>query len=187
MNPTLDFYWVFLFAPLKTAKQFRSFRRKFFYCERSTKRSRIEEGISKSPPREVAPINWDFAVYTVISVKPCRGGVSPPAGRETRPLRGKTNKTSNSYLLNSAYHIIVILSAYTENETKPFLSDRQKRFRFGWGIGIRTPTNRVRVCRATVTLFPNVTRMWATDIYYTQLNEKVNIFMKIFSKNPDFF
>ena len=26
---------------------------------------------------------------------------------------------------------------------------------YGWGIGIRTPTNRVRVCRATVTLFPN--------------------------------
>ena len=26
---------------------------------------------------------------------------------------------------------------------------------FGWGIGIRTPTNRVRVCRATVTPFPN--------------------------------
>ena len=27
---------------------------------------------------------------------------------------------------------------------------------FGWGIGIRTPTNRVRVCRAAVTQFPNV-------------------------------
>ena len=27
---------------------------------------------------------------------------------------------------------------------------------FGWGIGIRTPTNRVRVCRATVTQFPNI-------------------------------
>ncbi len=27
---------------------------------------------------------------------------------------------------------------------------------FGWGIGIRTPTNRVRVCRATLTQFPNV-------------------------------
>ena len=26
----------------------------------------------------------------------------------------------------------------------------------GWGIGIRTPTNRVRVCRATVTQFPNI-------------------------------
>ena len=52
----------------------------------------------------------------------------------------------------------------------------------GWGIGIRTPTNRVRVCRATVTLFPNVTRIWATDIYYTQLNEKVNIFIDKFLK-----
>ena len=30
MNPTLDFYWVFLFVPLKTAKQFHSFRRNFF-------------------------------------------------------------------------------------------------------------------------------------------------------------
>ena len=28
-------------------------------------------------------------------------------------------------------------------------------FFFGWGIGIRTPTNRVRVCRAAVTQFPN--------------------------------
>ena len=46
----------------------------------------------------------------------------------------------------------------------------------GWGIGIRTPTNRVRVCRATVTLFPNVTFLWATDIYYTQLYGKVNTF-----------
>ena len=26
----------------------------------------------------------------------------------------------------------------------------------GWGIGIRTPTNRVRVCRAAVTQFPNI-------------------------------
>ena len=48
----------------------------------------------------------------------------------------------------------------------------------GWGIGIRTPTNRVRVCRATVTLFPNVTRVWATDIYYTQFIGKVNTFLK---------
>ncbi len=53
----------------------------------------------------------------------------------------------------------------------------------GWGIGIRTPTNRVRVCRATVTLFPNVTRIWATDIYYTQLFEKVNTFIEKISKN----
>ena len=60
MNPTLDFYWVFLFVPLKIAKQFRSFRRNFFYCERSTKRSRIEESVSKSPPREVALINWNL-------------------------------------------------------------------------------------------------------------------------------
>ena len=29
----------------------------------------------------------------------------------------------------------------------------------GWGIGIRTPTNRVRVCRATVTQFPNVSTL----------------------------
>lgn len=27
---------------------------------------------------------------------------------------------------------------------------------YGWGIGIRTPTNRVRVCRATVTQFPKI-------------------------------
>ena len=34
---------------------------------------------------------------------------------------------------------------------------RNKLFRgIGWGIGIRTPTNRVRVCRATVTPFLNV-------------------------------
>ena len=26
----------------------------------------------------------------------------------------------------------------------------------GWGIGIRTPTNRVRVCRAAVTQFPSI-------------------------------
>ncbi len=39
------------------------------------------------------------------------------------------------------------------------------RFRFGWGIGIRTPTNRVRVCRATVTQFPN-----ATKILYTKFS-----------------
>ena len=27
---------------------------------------------------------------------------------------------------------------------------------FGWGIGIRTPTGRVRVCSATITQFPNI-------------------------------
>ena len=36
-------------------------------------------------------------------------------------------------------------------------------FFFGWGIGIRTPTNRVRVCRATVTQFPNATRLLYTN------------------------
>ena len=44
------------------------------------------------------------AVYTVISVKQCRGGVSPPSGRETRPLRGKTNKTSNSRQIRMVRH-----------------------------------------------------------------------------------
>ena len=29
-------------------------------------------------------------------------------------------------------------------------------YSYGWGIGIRTPTNRVRVCRAAVTQFPNI-------------------------------
>ena len=34
---------------------------------------------------------------------------------------------------------------------------RNKLFRgIGWGIGIRTPTNRVRVCRATVTQFRKI-------------------------------
>ena len=42
----------------------------------------------------------------------------------------------------------------------------------GWGIGIRTPTNRVRVCRATVTLFPI-----AKSIIYI-LKRKVNTFFK---------
>ena len=42
----------------------------------------------------------------------------------------------------------------------------------GWGIGIRTPTNRVRVCRATVTLFPI-----AKSIIYI-LRENVNTFFK---------
>ena len=29
----------------------------------------------------------------------------------------------------------------------------------GWGIGIRTPTGRVRVCSATVTQFPKIFRL----------------------------
>ena len=40
---------------------------------------------------------------------------------------------------------------------------------YGWGIGIRTPTNRVRVCRATVTQFPKI----VNKIYYTIVFQKV--------------
>ncbi len=40
---------------------------------------------------------------------------------------------------------------------------------YGWGIGIRTPTNRVRVCRATVTQFPKI----MNKIYYTIVFQKV--------------
>ena len=45
---------------------------------------------------------------------------------------------------------------------------------FGWGIGIRTPTNRVRVCRATVTLFP----IAKSIIYVSTAN--VNTFFRFF-------
>ena len=49
---------------------------------------------------------------------------------------------------------------------------------FGWGIGIRTPTGRVRVCSATFTQFPNILFWWATDIHYTRLVLKVNTILK---------
>ena len=45
-------------------------------------------------------------------------------------------------------------------------------FGFGWGIGIRTPTNRVRVCRATVTQFPKILQ----QDYYTLFFPVVKIF-----------
>lgn len=44
----------------------------------------------------------------------------------------------------------------TTHQNKKIKPPQKRWFHFhGWGIGIRTPTNRVRVCRATVTLFPN--------------------------------
>ena len=49
----------------------------------------------------------------------------------------------------------------------------------GWGIGIRTPTNRVRVCRATVTLFPNEQEQLYINVFLLS-----RVFYKIFY---DFF
>ncbi len=64
--------------------------------------------------------------------------------------------------------------------------DKSSFFR-GWGIGIRTPTNRVRVCRATVTPFPNAgdsdnrhILCLRVSIIHTQ-NINVNIFTNFFS------
>ena len=64
------------------------------------------------------------------------------------------------------------------------IQEKQKRnqslwidsFSFGWGIGIRTPTNRVRVCRATVTLFLN------DKNYYNHFFWKVKNYFHKFEK-----
>ena len=54
---------------------------------------------------------------------------------------------------------------------------------FGWGIGIRTPTNRVRVCRATVTQFPNIWLFaFFSIIYYILFFGYVKLFLKKFLK-----
>ncbi len=47
-------------------------------------------------------------------------------------------------------------------------------FSYGWGIGIRTPTNRVRVCRATVTQFPKIGNM----IIISDFFEKSSTFLQ---------
>ena len=84
--------------------------------------SYFKNGGSKPPPyRESCKIHcfliWDDvgivpyeleAVYTVISVKPCRGGVSPPAGRETRPPQRKTNITINSRIFLCNFYISLL-------------------------------------------------------------------------------
>ena len=46
----------------------------------------------------------------------------------------------------------------------------------GWGIGIRTPTNRVRVCRATVTQFPKILQQY----YYIRFLKYVKDFFSIY-------
>ena len=55
----------------------------------------------------------------------------------------------------------------------------------GWGIGIRTPTNRVRVCRATVTQFPNIKLrtgfLSPASQYYTHSQSLCQPFFKNFS------
>ena len=71
---------------------------------------------------------------------------------------------------------------YTSIKTAPIT-----RGYIGWGIGIRTPTNRVRVCRATVTLFLNVyclllTALQSTMYIIYHLVWFVNTFLKIFFK-----
>ena len=48
---------------------------------------------------------------------------------------------------------------------------------YGWGIGIRTPTNRVRVCRATVTQFPNDSINYSTFPFICQLFSQKNFFI----------
>ena len=59
-----------------------------------------------------------------------------------------------------------------QKETTTFLS---KLVVFhGWGIGIRTPTNRVRVCRATVTQFPKI----CNKVIIPQISEKSTIISK---------
>ncbi len=51
---------------------------------------------------------------------------------------------------------------------------------FGWGIGIRTPTNRVRVCRATVTQFPNI--LLTTTIIFFKVRFVKSYFARFFKK-----
>ena len=49
---------------------------------------------------------------------------------------------------------------------------------YGWGIGIRTPTNRVRVCRATVTLFPNEQKqLYINDLHLSSVFYNFFVFM----------
>ena len=61
----------------------------------------------------------------------------------------------------------------------------ERGFLFGWGIGIRTPTNRVRVCRAAVTQFPNV--FCARLFYHIKfgLSSVFCTFFIFFPKNAD--
>ena len=69
---------------------------------------------------------------------------------------------------------------------------RNKLFRgIGWGIGIRTPTNRVRVCRATVTQFPNIKLrtgfLSPASQYYTHSQSLCQPFFKNFSHGMKVF
>ena len=73
-------------------------------------------------------------------------------------------------------------AAASTNPTGSYPFSKQKQrppcwvvFVFGWGIGIRTPTNRVRVCRATVTQFPN-----GQILLYTFFLVKSRIFLLLF-------
>ncbi len=67
--------------------------------------------------------------------------------------------------------------------TKKVLLSIDKRTFYSWGIGIRTPTNRVRVCRAAVTQFPNI--LLKRDLLYhclarlsTEIFKKIKFFRK---------
>ena len=57
------------------------------------------------------------------SVKPCRGGVSPPAGRGTRPLQRKTNKSIISSLHvtpNSSINLCIISNSRNAGDGVPY-------------------------------------------------------------------
>ena len=49
-----------------------------------------------------------------------------------------------------------------------------------YGKGIRTPTNRVRVCCATITPFRNVLCSLANKYYYTYISKNCKHFFKFF-------
>ena len=83
--------------------------------------------------------------------------------------------------MGSYNHRLFIIIPQNNKNRNPFVSEL--RFMFDWGIGIRTPTYRVRVCCATVTQFPNAfagRAFLATFCIIAEQNRFVNIFRQVF-------
>ena len=96
-------------------------------------------------------------------------------------IRSRLRPRSGSALTATGSHSL-------PTRSNPFQSNRKQKtpsggwclFFFGCRIGIRTPTNRVRVCRATVTQFGNVPRT-----HYSIASSRT--FVKIFFKKIENF
>ena len=78
-----------------------------------------------------------------------------------------------------------VCSASPPCPSNPFITKQKNHrvvvFCFGCGIGIRTPTNRVRVCRAAVTQFRNILlRISCAKIILSPFFEKVKSLITFF-------